>query len=100
MTGELEIKNIDKVVTPKIEPASGNFNKKTIEVSISTETPDATIYYTIDGSVPDINSSIYGEPFEIELDAIVKAVAVKDGMVDSDIAIAEYKYKQEQSGYY
>ena len=48
-------------------------------VTISCETQGATIYYTLDGSTPTTESTIYSEPFTLDEPTIVKAMAVKDG---------------------
>ena len=46
----------------------------------------ATIYYTIDGSDPTVDSFEYVEPFEIEETITVKAIAAADGRPSSPIA--------------
>ena len=82
----------ETVVTPQISPASTTFNKgEKITVAISTETEDATIYYTTDGKTPTVGSSpIYSTPFDITQSTIVKAIAVKDECNNS--AVAEVLY--------
>ena len=47
-------------------------------ITMTSSTPGATIYYTTDGSTPDINSSEYTYTF-YNTNQTVKAVAVKDG---------------------
>jgi hypothetical protein len=60
---------------------------------LSTATSGADIHYTTDGSTPDSSSPtgesvlIRGEPGEI---ITVKAIAVKEGMLDSDMAVFTY----------
>lgn len=73
----------DPVATPVIS-AEANGNAKT--VTITTDTKDATIYYTINGTDPTIASTQYTEPFDILKPCTVKAFAVKKDMADSDIA--------------
>ena len=73
----------DPVATPVIS-AEANGNAKT--VTITTDTKDATIYYTINGTDPTITSTQYTEPFDILKPCTVKAFAVKKDMADSDIA--------------
>ena len=77
---------------PVIQPASGTYFGP-IEVSISCYTPDATIYYTTDGTDPNTLSPVYSSPFTASHDMTVKAVAVLDGEV-SDIASAEYAFRE------
>lgn len=49
---------------PAVLPESGQFN---LPQMISVEVPKGcTVYYTVDGSVPDENSFIYGEPMPMK----------------------------------
>nr|WP_319512288.1 alpha-L-fucosidase [uncultured Draconibacterium sp.] len=49
------------------------------------------IYYTIDGSKPDINSSKYKDPFELAQKAIVKAIVVDPNEnKTSTVSVAEF----------
>lgn len=43
----------------------------------------ASVYYTLDGSEPDANSTLYEGPFTVTGDATIKAVAVRDGRTSS-----------------
>jgi hypothetical protein len=60
---------------PIIEPAAG-FYDAPVEVSISSPDADVMIYYTLDGSTPSINSTLYGGPFEINTTTVVKTIAI------------------------
>jgi len=62
---------------------------KTIE--LTTDTKTATIYYTIDGSTPSVNSLKYVEPIEVKSDLNIKAIAIANNYYDSDIT--EFNYK-------
>ena len=44
------------------------------------------IYYTLDGSDPTVESTLYTEPFTLTEAATVKAFAIGDGYTDSEIA--------------
>ena len=59
-------------------------------VALSSETKDAVIYYTINGSGPDENSSKYGEPIEISAQTTVRAYAQGTGMKPSEVAEKTY----------
>ena len=54
-------------------------------VSISASN-SKTIYYTIDGTDPTAESTVYTEPFTITQNATVKAFGVGDGYTPSEIA--------------
>ncbi len=55
-------------------------NTANIEISASN---NADIYYTLDGSIPDGNSIKYTGPLEIKDNTIIRAVAIKDGFINS-----------------
>ncbi len=58
---------------------------KGLMLSIYTTTSEASIYYTIDGTEPTTESTVYSSPFFIENNTLVKAIAVKDGYSDSKL---------------
>lgn len=62
-------------------------------VAIGCASPDATIYYTTDGRTPTAGSTVYATPIPVTGEGTVltiKAIAVKAGMLDSDVASATY----------
>ena len=80
---------LTKVKAPTFSPIAGVVAANT-EVAISTITEGATIYYTTDGTNPTTSSSVYSTPITIDAAKTIKAIAVKDGYPDSDIATAAY----------
>lgn len=80
------------VATPKVTITK---HEKEYEISISTETPGAKIFYTVDGKEPsdgESKSEIYQAPFRINETTTVKAVAVCNEYWDSEIAEAEIEH--------
>lgn len=77
------------VKTPYFTPAAGIVNAGD-KVAIKCATEGATIYYTLDGSNPTAESTVYTEEIVINENVTIKALAVKEGMDDSDIAEAAY----------
>jgi len=83
-------KETNKVAKP-IVIASGEvtgevntfYNRATI--TLGTTTTGASIYYTTDGTNPTRFSSEYNVPFSITESKTIKAIAVKDDMIDSEI---------------
>lgn len=69
------------------------FLKKAV-VSITCGTADATVKYTTDGTDPsDSVGTEYSASFDLWQNATVKAIGIKDGMTNSDIASKEYTVK-------
>ncbi|MDY0343476.1 MAG: chitobiase/beta-hexosaminidase C-terminal domain-containing protein [Lentimicrobium sp.] len=79
------------VATPLFTPAGGNYYS-TQSVSISTSTPDATIYYTTDGSDPDNTSTEYTIPISVSTNQTLKARAYASGYDPSAIGSASYTF--------
>lgn len=81
------------VATPTFSPEAGSYTTSQ-NISISTATADAIIYYTTNGDTPTESSSVYSDPFTISATTTVKAKAFKSGMTASDVATAEYVITQ------
>jgi hypothetical protein len=75
--------------TPTFSPAAGTYNSVQT-VAISTTTPNATIYYTTDGTTPTTSSSIYEGIISVASTETVEAVAIASGYSLSAIGSAAY----------
>lgn len=82
------------VATPTFNPAAGTYTS-TQNVSISTTTADASIYYTTNGDEPTESSTPYTAPVEISSTTTLKAKAYKAGMDPSGVATAVYTFPEE-----
>ena len=60
------------------------------KLTLSTNTEGATIYYTTDGTDPTIASTKYTTPIIINEETTIKAIAVKDGLENSDVSTFTY----------
>ena len=85
-----------KMPLPTASIASGSAVQKGTEVELLCFTEDATIYYTVDGTVPTTNSLIYSKPIVVNTDMTIQAIAVKEGYENSDIATFIYIIAQGQ----
>ncbi|MGP1446070.1 MAG: chitobiase/beta-hexosaminidase C-terminal domain-containing protein [Candidatus Limimorpha sp.] len=79
--------NPNVVATPSFTPNGGSFLLPQT-VTIVCETPDATIYYTTDGSDPTTASTVYQAPIQINATTTLKAMAAASGYGNSEIASA------------
>ena len=83
---EIGTLEISQVVTPTIQNNGSN------AISITTTTPDATIYYTTDGTEPTTSSTEYTDPLNDSFSGVtIKAIAVKAGMIPSAVGSGTVK---------
>lgn len=78
-----------KAATPTANPQAGEVEIGTTVV-LATTTSGAAIYYTTDGSTPTAYSALYAEAISITGDTVIKAIAIKTGMKNSDVLTAAY----------
>ena len=69
------INPITEAKAPVITPGSGTYGQRQL-VSMSSDTQDSKIYYTVDGSIPSRDSMEFKEPFYVKQDTVVKAITV------------------------
>ena len=79
-----------KTAQPTFSPAGGIFNTAQ-SVTISSTTDGATIYYTTDGTDPSsTNGTVYTAAIPVSTTTTIKAIAIKEGLLNSEIATATY----------
>ena len=93
----LETEEEEKVVveTPAISPNDGTYTE-TASVTISCATSGATIHYTLDGTTPTTSSTVYTGAITLTQSATVKAIAVKSGCTNSEVASAAFTIKARE----
>ena len=74
---------------PAFSPAGGTYYEPQT-VSISSPTPDAVIYYTLDNSTPSVGANPYIGPIAVNSSCTLKAVATHSDMYDSEVASAAF----------
>ena len=79
----------ERVATPTFTPEAGVY-AAVQSVAIACETEDATIYYTLDGEDPTTESTVYSEAITVSETTTIKALAVKEGLLNSFVATAVY----------
>lgn len=77
------------VATPTFSPAEGVYTSAQ-NVTISTTTNGATIYYTTDGNEPTTSSSVYSSAIPVSNTTTIKAMATAAGYDNSSVATATY----------
>lgn len=77
-----------KILAAPVITAPSVYEAESASVTISASV-GTSIHYTIDGTTPTLESTLYGAPLEIEGSVVIKAIAVKDDWFDSAVATFE-----------
>jgi hypothetical protein len=77
------------VPNPSIDPGSGVYQDE-VEVVISLPDDMWTVYYTVDGTEPTEQSTIYSESFTLEVSTTVKAKAFAVGWLPSETVVTDF----------
>ncbi len=80
---------MEQVATPEFDPEPGT-SDTTVSVTITCATSGATIYYTTNSADPTSSDSVYSESITISSTTTLRAMAVKTGWIDSEIAGGTY----------
>ena len=92
---DFAINVMQKAATPVISPVTGSYPAPQ-NITITSETTDAVIYYTLDGTTPTTTvtetNKLYAGAFSLSNDATVKAIATKTGMMTSGVAEANIAF--------
>ena len=81
-----------QAVPPAFAPPAGTYNA-TQNVALSSQTSDASIYYTTDGSAPTAASTPYSAPIAVSASETIKAIAISKTMGTSNAVSAGYVIK-------
>lgn len=84
------INGSSKIQLPVISPSGGIYMAGQ-EISITCSTPGVTLYFTMDGSAPTAQSTLYKGSFGIQSNAVIRAIGVKAGLQTSDIITESYQ---------
>lgn len=67
---------------PTFTPVAGQYSSAR-SVTLASSTPNATIYYTTNGSTPSINSLQFTTPIDVDTNQTIRAFATAAGMTNS-----------------
>ncbi len=82
---------------PVINPNGGVFTS-TQNVTLSSATSSASVYYTLDGTVPTTASTLYAGPITISTDTTLRAIASGGGFVQSAVSSASFTFSNQTPG--
>ena len=80
----------DHKLTLTVSPKGGLIDDGT-QVTLSADKSTASIYYTLNGTTPSQNSTKYTSPIILHQDVTLKAIALEDRFVSSDILTETYR---------
>jgi hypothetical protein len=78
-----------QVARPAFSVAPGTYYASQ-SVALSSGTAGAAIHYTLDGSTPTINSSLYSTPITVSSSETINAIGVLANYANSQVASAQY----------
>ncbi|KAF0819692.1 hypothetical protein KIS4809_1553 [Bacillus sp. ZZV12-4809] len=85
---------VEDMGTPQVSAVTaspeGGPVKAGTAVELSSSTDGAVIHYTVDGTEPTAESTVYSDPILINEETTIKAIAVKDGLTDSKVSVFQY----------
>jgi Chitobiase/beta-hexosaminidase C-terminal domain len=85
--------NLPQAATPAFTPGAGTYPSAQT-VTISSATPSATIYYTINGTTPTTSSAVYSGPLTVSSTETIEAIATASSYANSAVASATYTINQ------
>ena len=89
---------VDEYTTaPVITPNAQAFRGKSDTITITCEEEGAKIYYTTDGTNPTLASTLYTGGFNVRETCEVKAIALVDGKMTSEVTTASFVKKTTSS---
>ncbi|MBS4020836.1 MAG: cell wall-binding repeat-containing protein [Dethiobacter sp.] len=83
---------VERASRPTANPAAGTYFADQ-QVTLSTLTATASIYYTTDGSTPDENSILYVAPIDVTGDTVIRAIAIDaldPNIIPSNVSVLRY----------
>lgn len=81
--------NLNAAPTPAFTPTGGTYSGAQ-QVTINDTLSGANIYYTLDGTMPTTNSTLYTGAITISQSATLNAIATSNGYANSGVASAAY----------
>jgi len=81
------------IANPVFSPPGGYYNDP-VDVTITAAPADATIYYTLDGTIPSLsNGTAYSDPISVNAYTQIKAIAIRANWPNSGVSTADYYFR-------
>jgi Legume lectin domain/Chitobiase/beta-hexosaminidase C-terminal domain len=86
-----------QTAAPVLNPGGENFTGS-VSVTITDNTPGASIFYTTNGSTPTTSSTRYGGSISVTASETIKAIASASGYAPSAVASETYNLQSQTGG--
>ena len=73
------------------------YQSEAFDLTLGSNTAEATIYYTMDGSEPNDTCEVYSKPIRIGGNQVIRAVAIAPGLLNSDVITYHYLFENKHS---
>jgi Bacterial Ig-like domain (group 3)/Legume lectin domain/Chitobiase/beta-hexosaminidase C-terminal domain len=83
-----------RAAAPVFNPASGSYGPG-LQVTLTSATSGASIFYTTDGSSPSTASTLYTGAIPVNTTTTINAIAVENGFLESTISTATFTISSE-----
>jgi Bacterial lectin/Chitobiase/beta-hexosaminidase C-terminal domain/Fn3 associated len=83
-----------QAAAPAFSPAAGSYSAG-VQVTVTSATPSASIFYTTDGSTPTSGSAFYAGPVTVTATTTFNAIATSTGFVQSAVSTAAYTIQDQ-----
>ena len=80
----------NQVTSPSANLPSGSKVEEGTQITLTCSDVRADIYYTTDGSEPTKESTLYIEPIVVNESVTIKAIACREGYLDSEVIVLSY----------
>ncbi|MGA9569862.1 MAG: chitobiase/beta-hexosaminidase C-terminal domain-containing protein [Candidatus Acidiferrales bacterium] len=78
-----------QTAAPVMNPPAGSY-EGSVSVTMSSATPNSTMYYTTDGTAPSTSSNLYSGPVTLTVTTTINAIAISSGAIQSTDSAAAY----------
>ncbi|MEX0719492.1 MAG: chitobiase/beta-hexosaminidase C-terminal domain-containing protein [Balneolaceae bacterium] len=93
--GSFSVESSTETAPVSFSPKPDGTFANSVNVTLSSATADAVIYYTLDGSDPDETSTEYSETLSFFETTTINAIAISEGMDDSPITSRTYEVEDQ-----
>lgn len=85
-----------RVAQPTFGGATPGLQNGNVNLTLSSTTPNAKIYYTTDGSEPNKNSTLYEKAIEVSENTVIRAKAYAEGFLSSSILTGSFIFSDKK----